>query len=70
MNLGCMWMSVAQIGNYHLDGAYGGWALHKITNKSGGIVDVLERGYAPKRDTWNYLQAMIIGIQIGKATKK
>lgn len=41
---------VAQIGNYHLSGAYGGKSLHRMVTDGGGISDVFGCGHASKRD--------------------
>jgi hypothetical protein len=41
---------VAQIGNYHLSYAYGGVALHRMSNSSGAVYDVFNRGHVPKRE--------------------
>lgn len=40
---------VAQVRNYHLSGAYGGYALHRMQNKSGGITDELGVGQKRKK---------------------
>ena len=52
----------AQIGNYHLSGAYGGYSLHRMENKSGGISDVLRCGHVPKRDLYERMQSFIAGL--------
>ena len=54
---------VAQIGNYHLSGAYGGHALHRMGNQGGGISDVFSCGHVTKRDLSNRISAMIAGIE-------
>ena len=56
-----MWR--ANIGNYHLSGAYGGYALHRMCNESGGVQDVLQIGHAPKRELLNAMFAFIRGIE-------
>jgi hypothetical protein len=52
----------ANVGNYHLDGAYGGWALHQMGSESGGIRDVLRSGHVPKRDLYNQMCAFLEGV--------
>ncbi len=52
---------VAQIGNYHLSGAYGGYALHQICNEAGGIRDLFG-GHMPKRELYERMQAYIRGL--------
>jgi len=53
---------VAQIGNFHLSGAYGGYALHKMATPGGGISDVFGCGHITKRDLSARISAMIAGI--------
>lgn len=55
--------SKAQIGCYHLSGAYGGYALHRMENESGGISDVFRSGHMPKRDLSNRISAMLVGVE-------
>ena len=54
---------VANVGNYHLDGAYGGWKLNQMDNENGGARDVLSAGYVPKRELYNLVWAFIKGIE-------
>ena len=56
----------ANVGNYHIDSAYGGWKLHRMVNKGGGVQDVLSHGYTTKRDLFNLLHAFINGIYTAK----
>lgn len=49
----------ANIGNYHLSGAYGGVALHRMENSGGGVSDVLRVGHVPKRELYGLMQAFI-----------
>ena len=53
---------VANIGNYHLDGAYGGYALHQMMNNGGGIKDIF-CGHMTKREIYNRMQAFISGCE-------
>ena len=55
--------SIAQIGNYHLAGAYGGYELQQIMNEGGGVRDVLYSGYTTKRDLYYLICAYIQGIE-------
>ena len=54
---------VANIGNYHLSGAYGGWALEQMSTTGGGVRSVFECGYQPKRDLYNRIRAFMQGIK-------
>lgn len=59
---------VAQVGNYHIDYAYGGVALHQISNTSGGVRDVLRVGHVSKRDLQRLMFAYIEGLYDKTAT--
>lgn len=52
----------SNIGNYHLDGAYGGVALHQMVNEQGGVDDIFNSGYMTKRDLNNRLRAFLVGL--------
>jgi hypothetical protein len=57
---------VANIGNYHLSGAYGGYALHRMVNASGGITDVSQSGHVSKRALYDLLHMYLAGYEAGK----
>ena len=46
----------AQLGNYHLSGAYGGYSLHRMGS------DVFGSGHITKRDLSARISAMLVGI--------
>jgi hypothetical protein len=52
----------ANIGNYHLSGAYGGFSLHRMDTDGGGVQDVLGCGHISKRDLYDRMHAFIRGI--------
>ena len=52
----------ANIGNYHLDGAYGGWKLVRMVSPEGGIQCPISMGYESKRDCYRMIAAFIAGI--------
>lgn len=54
----------AQIGNYHLDGAYGGYALHRMVSEGGAVSDVLHVGHVSKRELQRLMFAFISGIEV------
>lgn len=54
---------VAQIGNYHLDEAYGGYALQRMDNANGGVRDVLRTGHISKRELHERMHAWIRGFE-------
>ena len=54
------------IGHYHLDGAYGGWALHRTMNHSGGVRDVFECGHVSARELAALISAYIKGFKAAK----
>ena len=53
----------AQIGNYHIDYAYGGASLHRMESNGGSVSDVLRCGHVTKKDLYNLMQAYIAGIE-------
>ena len=57
----------AQIGCYHLSGAYGGHALHQMSNTSGGVTDVLRCGHQPKRALSDRISAFIAGLESARS---
>jgi len=58
--------SKANIGNYHISGAYGGVALHRVANEAGGTESVFNCGYTKKKDLHNRMQAFLIGLEVTK----
>jgi hypothetical protein len=52
----------ANIGNYHVSQAYGGYSLHRITNAGGGVSNPLSIGHVPARELSGLLSAYISGI--------
>lgn len=60
----------AQVGNFHIDSAYGGVALYRIANESGGCDDVLNVGHVSKRELWDLTHAYLRGIELGKQLPK
>lgn len=51
----------ANIGNFLIDGAYDGWKLVRMNNKSGGVEVIIE-GYRPRRELLQLLEVYIMGI--------
>lgn len=60
---------IAQVGNYHLSGAYGGYALHRMHNLGGGVSDVFQCGHVPKRELMDKMYAFINGYNAAKDNK-
>jgi hypothetical protein len=60
---------LANIGNYHLSGAYGGYALYRMDNLSGGITDISNSGYVSKRALYDLLHMYLAGYEAGKDAK-
>lgn len=54
----------AFVGDFYIDGAYGGVALYRVVTVSGGVSDVFGAGHIPKRDLYNRLQAFIRGMEM------
>lgn len=52
----------SQVGNYHLDHAYGGVALYQMDNESGGCRDVLQMGHVTKRELYQAMHCFLRGV--------
>lgn len=61
---------VAQIGNYHLSGAYGGQSLHRMVSEGGGISDVFGCGHVTKRDLADRMYAFIKGLEVASERRE
>jgi hypothetical protein len=53
----------AQVGCYHLNGAYGGYELQRIMSDGGGVTCPLHTGHVPKRELAAALDAFIAGLR-------
>lgn len=53
----------ANIGNYHISGAYGGVCLHRIQSDGGGVEDVFRCGHIPKRELHERIWSYLTGIE-------
>ena len=54
----------ANIGNYHLDYAYGGVKLSQMVNEGGGITNISDMGFGPKRELYNWMRAFLAGYEL------
>ena len=52
----------ANVGNYHISGAYGGYCLHRMCNESGGVSDVFSCGHIPARELAGLMSAYTAGL--------
>ena len=57
---------VANIDNFHISGAYGGVALHRMCNEGGGIRDIFQRGHMPMRELYELIHAYRKGIEFAR----
>lgn len=62
--------NVAQVGNFHISGAYGGVALHRVENESGAGSDVFKSGHVTKRELSQRIDAYIAGIALAEGGAK
>jgi 2,4-dienoyl-CoA reductase-like NADH-dependent reductase (Old Yellow Enzyme family) len=53
----------ANIGNYHLDFAYGGVCMVQTMNEGGGIRNVTTGGYCTKRELYHQMQSYLAGLE-------
>lgn len=56
---------IANIGNYHLNSAYGGHGLSRMMNEVGGVTTIIP-GFSPKRELYDKMQAFIMGLDAKK----
>lgn len=57
--------NIAQPGNYHISGAYGGYSLHQMSNEGGGVRDVFRCGHIPARELSERISAYVRGLEEG-----
>jgi len=60
----------ANIGNYHLDQAYGGIKLVRMDTLGGGISIVTRNGYGTKKELYYQLDAIITGLELRNNNEK
>lgn len=53
---------IANVGNYSLSGAYGGWKLVQIVSEAGGERDISNMGYSSKRELYYWMTAFLNGL--------
>ena len=54
-----------QAGCYHLSGAYGGVALHRMARTGTGVTDIFY-GHGTKRELYDKMQAWLAGYEHAK----
>lgn len=52
----------ANVGNYHISGAYGGYCLHRMVTEGGGAHDVFNCGHIPARQLAALMSAYTAGL--------
>jgi hypothetical protein len=57
----------ANVGNYHLDYAYGGVSLERMTRTTGSVNMISGIGHVPKRELYNWMRAFLAGIELRKS---
>lgn len=57
---------VANIGNFHISQAYGGYCLHRMHNEGGGVMTPVTHGHVPARQLWDMMQSYLSGIEFAK----
>jgi hypothetical protein len=53
--------AVANVGNYHVSGAYDGYCLHRMT-EGGGAADVLDCGHVSAKQLAGLMSAYMAGL--------
>ena len=59
---------IPNIGNLHIDGAYGGVGLHQMYNDGGGI-EAIKHGYGTKPEMDIFLQGMVAALRLTNECK-
>ncbi|MCK5132079.1 MAG: hypothetical protein KAR40_08015 [Candidatus Sabulitectum sp.] len=54
--------STANIGNFHISGAYGGVSLQEMSGEGGSVNDVFRCGHIPKRELFDKIHAFLDGM--------
>ncbi len=52
----------ANVGNYHISGAYGGYCLHRMSTEGGGVSDVFDCGHISARELAGLMSAYMAGL--------
>lgn len=60
---------VAYVGDFYIDGAYGGVALYRVVTAGGGVSDVFNVGHVPKRDLYGRITAYLRGLEDADAAR-
>jgi hypothetical protein len=53
----------ANVGNYHISQAYGGYCLHQMMNEGGGVTCPIQHGHGPARELFEKMHAFMAGIR-------
>jgi hypothetical protein len=56
----------ANVGNFHISGAYGGYCLHRMVNIDGGVTDVFNVGHQSARNMADRMYAFVRGLEFAK----
>jgi hypothetical protein len=56
----------ANIGNFHISGSYGGYALHRMVTDGGGVTDVFNVGHQSARNMADRMYAFVRGLEFAK----
>ena len=56
----------ANIGNFHLSQAYGGYCVNRMCNENGGVSTPIWAGHIPAREAYERICAFIAGLTFTK----
>ena len=57
---------IGNVGNFHAAEGFKGLCLHEVTTATGCVHDVFTSGDINKRDLYNRINALLIGVQVNK----
>ncbi len=61
---------VALVGNYHIDQAYGGYSLYRMSNEAGGVSNIFGYGHVSARALYDQMHAFLRGFEAGKGNSR
>ena len=58
--------ATANIGNFHLSQAYGGYCVHRMFNEGGGVTTPIVASHIPARELYGLIHAFLRGLEFAR----
>jgi hypothetical protein len=58
--------NVANVGNWHLSQAYGGYCVHRMCNEGGGVTTPITHGHVSARELYDAIHNFLRGMRFHK----